>query len=191
MLFLGNFTYTQKLHKIFKFLKMTFFSLITFWFLVMSSSPLATTAQSRINVTLVGSVFIRDGTNTKTHFVPKIYLLGSQRYQVIWGFPSAQLNWTMWRAENNPEMLIFGIEINSEWYFLQVRANGESMIVVRQSIPDMVSTNSSRWFEYVKDYKRPGMHFLYHQRTHSYIRRVNNTIALSRNSETASAIEIG
>ena len=73
---------------------------------------------------------------------------------------------------------------------MQVCTNGKNMNVVKQPIPDMVSPNCSGWFQYIEDNKRPGIHFLYHRRTHSCITRVNNKIGLSRNSETASGIEI-
>ena len=162
------------------------FSLNAFWFLAMSSSALASKTQLRINVTLVGSVFIQNSTK---HFV-QIDILGSNRYQVVCGLPPVGHNWTMWRAANDPRRRIFGIQINNDWYFLQVCNNCKSMSVVRQSIPDMVSINSRRWFEYVEVNERPENHFLYHPRTQSYIKINNNKIELSRTAQTASGIEI-
>ena len=96
----------------------------------------------------------------------------------------------MWRAVNNPTMRIFGIQHSNEWYFLQVRKNRKSMSVVKNSIPNMVSTNSSLWFQYVKIPKNEEIDSLYHQRTQSYVATINSTIVLPSDKETATDIKI-
>ena len=154
----------------------------------MSSSTLATETHSRINVRLVGSVSIQDGTNPIKHFLPKFGLLKSNSYRVVLGLPSVGHNWSMWRAVNDPTMRIFGIQHNNKWYFLKVRNN--RMIVFKQSIPNMVSTNSSLWFQYVENPKKGEIHSLYHQTTQFYVATINSKTVLSSNNETATDIEI-
>ena len=169
---------------------MTSFSSITFWFLFMLSSTLASENQSRINVTLVGSVTIRDGSNLAKHFVPRFNSFKTKSSPVVLGLPSVGHNWTMWRAVNDTTMRIFGIQHNNEWYFLKASKNDRSMIVFEQSIQDMVSTNSSLWFQYAK-IPSTNKFSLYHQQTQSYVAIINSKLGLSNITQIASGIDIG
>ena len=169
---------------------MTSFSSITFWFLFMLSSTLASENQSRINVTLIGSVTIRDGSNSVKHFVPRFSSFKTKSSPVVLGLPSVRLNWTMWRSVTKPTMRIFGIQHSNEWYFLKASKNGRSLIVFKQSIQDMVSTNSSLWFQYAKIPTSTNKYSLYHQQTQSYVAIINSKLELSNITQIASGIDI-
>ena len=156
-----------------------------FCFLMLFASAFAMRNESRIAVTLVGSVFIRDGANPANHFVPQSDLLRPLKYNVVLGLPPRGLRWAMWRASSNPRMCIFGIQIDNEWYFMQVRKHGSSIVLVRQAIPDMVSPNSLRWFEYIEV---GNAHLLYHIKSQVFVTTYTNQVKLTTDAARASDI---
>ena len=145
--------------------------------------------RTKISVRSAKPVLIRNGSDRAHHVVSQPVFPNSTRHQVVLGFPLRGFRWSMWQATKKPQMRMFGIQIEKEWYVLTLRKNGRCFHLARRRAPNMVSPNSSDWFEYKKILRR-GVYVLRHKKSRAYITTSNNQIKPTSSCQSALSIDI-